>query len=650
MAESLYRDLLWLPRCAGDFAAACSAALEAPAAAGARIRQLASRALGDNDLIRLSRVIGRARRSGISLQPLAPFRLGLLGNSTTDFITAAVTATGPRHGFDIECIAGGYDQAVQESSSPDSKLNRSAPDAVLIALDWRALPLRSRVGDADEARAAVDESIQLLRAILDGVRANSGAVCLVQTVAPPPECLFGSLDRGLRGTRWQMIDAFNQALRESVAGSGDVIFDVAALAETVGLANWHSPAQWHLAKLPFAQEFLPLYAERVCNLVAALRGRSRRCLALDLDNTLWGGVIGDDGIAGIHCVQGDALGEAYLEFQRFLLSLRERGVLLAVCSKNDDETARLPFRHHPDMLIREEHIVVFQANWSDKPANLQAICKELNLGLESLVFVDDNPFERELVRKTLPEVAVPEMPDDPAGFARTLSAAAYFELPSFSAEDAARADYYAGNARRAVLQSSTTDLQAYIASLDMSIYFRPFDAVGRARITQLINKTNQFNLTTRRYSETAMARMEEDAACFTLQARLTDRFGDNGMISVVVCRSNEKGVWDIDVWLMSCRVLGRGVERAVLAELLRHASEQRVHTLRGSYIPSGRNTLVENHYRDLGFELCERTAAGGSVWRLDVATARVEDLPLRVHSDGFSRPVSKAVTASRAMG
>jgi len=392
-----------------------------------------------------------------------------------------------------------------------------------------------------------------------------------------------------------------------------------------------------MAKLPFAQEFVPLYADYVCRTIAALTGRSRRCLVLDLDNTLWGGVIGDDGLSGIQVAQGDAAGEAFLDFQRYCLSLRQAGILLAVSSKNEDETARLPFRQHPEMLLREEHFAVFQANWNDKPTNLKAIATELSLGLESLVFVDDNPFERELVRKTLPQVAVPEMPSDPALYSRTLSAAGYFEAVAFSSEDQNRAAYYEGNARRASLQQQVSDLESYLASLEMEIWFRPFDSTGRERIAQLINKSNQFNLTTRRYTEAEIAQMEASDQFFTLQVRLKDTFGDNGMISVVICRKVSKEEWEIDTWLMSCRVLSRRIENMVLKELLTHAAERGIRLLRGFYLPTDRNKLVERHYANLGFDLRAEHADHSTEWELAVATANIEAGPMRVYSESFAR-------------
>ncbi|MEI7959184.1 MAG: HAD-IIIC family phosphatase [Verrucomicrobiota bacterium] len=636
MDSALYSDLAWLPRPPADFNARCLSIQNNTEEIAPQIRALASFGLDINQLVRLAKVIVNARSASRSLAPLLPYRLGLIVNSTPDFISAALTATAARHRIALECIPAGYDQAVQESLNPDSAINRSDPDGVLIALDWRALPLIPAPGEPESAEKAVEASLEQIRLICSGIQQYTKATCIVQTLAPPPENLFGSLDRVLPGSLRYLIDAVNRGLQDVVQSFAGVVVDVAGIAETVGLANWHCPRQWNMAKLPFSQDYLPLYAEWVCRVLAALRGTTRRCLILDLDNTLWGGVIGDDGLGGIQIAQGDATGEAYLALQRYALSLRERGVVLAVSSKNEDEIARSPFRQHPEMILREEHFAVFQANWNDKPSNIRAIAEELSLGLDSLVFVDDNPFERELVRKSLPELAVPEMPEDPALYARTLAAAGYFESLVFSEEDRSRAGYYEGNSRRSTLLKQTTDLKEYLASLQMEITFQPFNVVGRARIAQLINKSNQFNLTTKRYTEEEVARVEASPEYFTLQVRLADIFGDNGMISVVICHETSASQWEIDLWLMSCRVLGRCVENMVLREILEHARRKGIRNLVGSYLPTSRNKLVEQHYPKLGFSLLEKHDDGSTVWTLDVASADVPGAPMTVKSSEFA--------------
>jgi FkbH-like protein len=632
----LLESLAWLPPPPSDFVALCRSTLESPGDLGWRLQWLASHALDEIQLNQLAKQMARAHVAGHSLAPLTPFKLGLISNATTQFICPALVGTASRYGVALECIAAPFGQVAQQALLPDSEIKRGKPDAVLVALDFRGLPLRPTPGDAAAAQATVTQALAHQRAICEGIKQNSKAICIVQTLARPPEPYFGSLDIVTPGTLRHLIDGVNRGMASSLAGTEDILLDVAGLAEAVGLAAWHSPIEWNLAKLPFAAAFLPLYADHVCRLIAALRGKSRRCLVLDLDNTLWSGVIGDDGIEGIIVGQGDATGEAHLAVQQAALCLRDRGIVLAVSSKNADEIARLPFQKHPEMLLREEHIAVFQANWNDKASNIKAIAEELSLGLDSIVFLDDNPVERGLVRRLLPQVAVPELPADPSLYARTLMLSGYFEAVTFSAEDRNRADFYRDNARRIASQKQIGDVDGYLTSLEMVITFRPFDDIGRARITQLINKSNQFNLTTRRYTEAEIRDIAQDPNYYTLQVSLTDIYGDNGMISVVIGQRHHNH-WYIDTWLMSCRVLGRRVENAILLELLRAARQQGIQNIIGAYKPTARNKLVEDHYAKLGFTLLDRDEDGTVFWAFDVASAssRTTPIPMAVERFGF---------------
>lgn len=629
MSGALYAGLSWLPPAPQDFAKQCRSANDRPSDLGLRLRALATHALDESQLNQLARAVQRARAAELSLDPLVPFKLGILSNATTHFLVPALVASALRHGIALDCVEAEYDQVMQTALSPDSAINRAQADAVLLAIDYRGLPLQTTPGDAAAAQQTVMSALAQLESIRRGIRAHGAAACIVQTLAAPAEHLFGSLDAAIPGTLRQLIDAINTGIASSVRDTSDLLLDVAAMAQTVGLANWHDPTLWNLGKLPFAGAMLPLYAEHVCRLLAAQRGKSRRCLILDLDNTVWGGVIGDDGLEGIVIAQGDATGEAHLEVQRTALKLRARGIVLAVSSKNDDAIARLPFRQHPEMLLREQHLAVFQANWNDKARNIEAIASELNLGLDAMVFLDDNPAERTLVRQKLPQVAVPELPDDPALYARSLLAAGYFEAIALSAEDLKRADFYQDNARRIALQQQTGDLDSYLASLQMVMTLQAFDEVGRSRIAQLINKSNQYNLTTRRYTEAEVEAVERDPEAFALQVRLADCFGDNGMISVVICRRLGED-WVVDSWLMSCRVLGRRVEHAVLQELIREGRTRGIRRIFGDYLPSGRNQLVIDHYEKLGFRLLEQQADGRSRWVLELETAPQLTLPMTV--------------------
>jgi len=631
----LYAEMQWLPRTPREFPALLKEMSAVDGLIGSRARAAALHALDLNKLTKLGRVIDEARNAGRSLEPLVAFRLAVLSNSTIDFVVPALVASAARHGIVLEVVQPSYDQVAQEVLTPDSKVNTSNPDAVLFALDYRALPVRITPGDADAATATTRGVVGYLEALRNGVQSHSNAACIFQTFAPPPETVFGSLDRALPGTLRSLIDDINREVTGMARASGAVLLDVAGLAATVGLADWHNSQLWNMAKLPFSDELIPLYADHVARTIAAMRGKSGKVLVLDLDNTVWGGVIGDDGLEGIKVAQGDARGEAHLEVQRMALDLRQRGVVLAVCSKNTDELAREPFEKHPEMLLKLNHIAVFQANWGDKATNLRSIAAELSVGLDSLVFLDDNPVERDLVRQLAPEVKVPELPEDPAWYARTLAAGGYFESVAFAGEDLKRAKYYQDNARRASLQKQVGDLDAYLASLDMTITFQPFEATGRARIVQLINKSNQYNLTTRRYTEPEVSAAEQDPEVFTLQVRLADIFGDNGMISVVICRPDKQGVWQIDTWLMSCRVLGRRVEHMVLREILEHARAAGIHKLAGVYLPTERNKLVVDHYAKLGFTKV-REEKGATFWELTVCGADPGSAPMKVVSLDFA--------------
>ena len=630
-----FGSLAWLLPPPSDFGVLCRGALASPRDLGQRLQWLASHALDEVQLNQLAKLFARAREAGHSVAPLTPFKLGLISNATTDLISPALVATALRHGIALECIAAPFGQVALQAFSKDSEINKVKPDAVLIALDFRGLPLRPTPGDVTAAQETVTHVLDYLAAIREGIKQDGGTICILQTIARPAEPYFGSFDLVTPGTLRHLIDAVNRGIASSLVGSEDILLDVAGLAETVGLAEWHSPVEWNLAKLPFASTFLPLYADHVCRLIGALRGKSRRCLVLDLDNTLWSGVIGDDGLEGIIIGPGDATGEAHLSLQQAVLSLRDRGIVLAVSSKNDDAVARSAFQTHPEMLLREEHISVFQANWNDKASNIKAIAEELSLGLDALVLLDDNPAERGLVRRLLPQVAVPELPEDPSLYARTLMASGYFEAITFSAEDRKRADFYRDNARRIALQKQAGDVDAYLASLEMVIRFRPFDHIGRARITQLINKSNQFNLTTRRYTEAEIRDIGRDPNYYTLQVSLADIYGDNGMISVVICQRNGED-WYVDTWLMSCRVLGRRVENAVLSQLLGEARRRGIRRIVGAYRATARNKMVENHYAKLGFSVMEKQDDGTVLWELDVAGPSENiPIPMTVERFGF---------------
>ena len=539
----------------------------------------------------------------------------------------ALVATAARYGFSLMVHEAPYGQAAQVALGEVEAFKGVVMDAILIAIDYKGLPSQGNIPSFGKDTDAVHEALDHLNMIRTQLKQKYGAPCIMQTCVHEPESFFGNFDVQVNNTSRQFINIFNSALVNEVAGTEDFLLDVAAIAETVGLANWHDPVMYHMAKLPFAQKLVPFYAEQVCRIITAMSGKARRALILDLDNTLWGGVIGDDGLSGIELGQGNALGEAYLAVQNTVLKLRQRGIVLAVCSKNDDTTARIPFREHPDMLLNESHIAVFRANWEDKVPNIQFIAETLNLGLESIVFLDDNPVERDRVRYELPEVAVPELPEDPAYYPRTLLAAGYFEAVYFSDEDKSRVENYQANAKRAALRETATDLNTYLKTLQMTAVLRPFDENGMKRIVQLISKTNQFNLTTYRHNESQTRDFMKNDQYFTLQVRLADAFGDNGMVSVVICKKSTEE-WFIDTWLMSCRVVGRRLEEVVFYEIVKSAKFEGVKKITGVYIPTERNEIVRDHYLKLGFEALNNDTLGATTWSKSLDNIEIPDLPI----------------------
>ncbi|WP_057884178.1 HAD-IIIC family phosphatase [Tsuneonella troitsensis] len=601
------------------------------AEADAELIDLSNYALDLNQLERLGKLAAkRSLRDAGGL--LTRFKLGLIGSGTLSLIASAIPGSGLRHFVLIDVVEADYGRSLEQAMDPTSRIRSSGLDSVLIAFDYRDLHLTAAASDSHTANEQVESAFAHLKAVAENLRPSLSGPILVQTLVPPVEPLFGSLDAAEASSPYAMVQALNRRIVEWVSESDVVLVDAARFAASVGTVRWLDAVHWHSAKLPIAPQLVPLLADLIARTIGALRGKTRKCLILDLDNTVWGGVIGDDGLDGIAIGQGSAEGEAFLAVQRAALDLRARGIVIAVSSKNDEEVAWRPFSDHPDMLLRKEHISVFQANWQDKASNIKYIAESLNIGTDSLVFLDDNPFERELIRRELPFVAVPELTDDPAQYVTILALAGYFDTISVSPEDRKRAEYYQANAERTSILASSTDLEGYLKSLDMVCTIRPFDSIGRARVAQLINKSNQFNLTTRRYTEAEVASMEGSADKLTMQIRLADKFGDNGMISVV---SFDKSAsqWSNDLWLMSCRVLGRRVEEAVLAHVAAAAKAEGVQRLIGTYLPTAKNQMVAGLYQRLGFSLVESRADGVTVWELALDNYSAPELPIKIVAD-----------------
>ena len=588
------------------------------------VAELARHQVPTNKMGMVSRRLGKYLSSSQSERAGKSLKIAFLCNGTLELALEHLPLAAIRHDLMVESLCIQYDQAKIACMEGNSELESFGPDIIVMAFDYRMLPLMPH------SREAATAAIEHVRELRKGLSTHYAAQIIIQNFAYPPETWFGNSESQISGNWASTLDALNADLIDLAAKFGDSLLDIKSLSSRVGTEAWFDREQWFAHKLPFDLELAPAYCEMLSRLFAAIRGKSRKCLVLDLDNTVWGGVIGDDGLSGIEIGHGSSLGEAHLDLQRYALGLRDRGVILAVCSKNTDEVAREPFREHPDMILRENHITVFQANWRNKSDNLRAIAEFLNIGLDALVFLDDNPMERAAVRSALPMVAVPEIGDDPSDYTWILSAAGYFESTSFSSEDKERALAYEAEAKRVAARDDCPQEQDYLTSLEMEISFAPFNAVGRSRITQLINKTNQFNLTTKRYTEAEVEVFETESEVFTLQSRLRDRFGESGMIGVVIAIPVSSSTWEIDSWLMSCRVLGRHVEIALLTELVRQAKLAEIRFLVGTYIPTAKNAMVADHYLKLGFEEVGDSTPDVTKWCLDISEWCEPELPMVV--------------------
>ena len=539
-----------------------------------------------------------------------PVRLALIGSSTLTHLIPAIRVAGMRRNFAFEIFEGNYGMYLQELADSASDLYRFKPDVLLIALDAH------HIAGADSSSS--EQALELLQSCWQLAKEKLGATVIQQTILPVMSSLLGNNEHHLESSPATVIAEVNAKMRRAAKAAGVHLLAADTLSSTFGVRSWFNSALWHRSKQEIHPAAAPLWGEHLVRLVAALRGLSFKCLVLDLDNTVWGGVIGDDGLEGIQLGQGNAVGESYIAFQKLAARLSRRGVILAVCSKNDDANARSPFEHHPEMVLKLGDIACFVANWQDKATNLRFIARTLSIGIDSLVFADDNPFERNLIRQELPMVAVPELPEDPALYSETLTDAGYFEGLTLTAEDRERSQQYQANAERGRMKESVTDLESYLRGLDMQMHWLPFEPIGLSRIAQLINKSNQFNLTTRRYTEGDVAEMMKDTTCLTLQLRLVDRFGDNGMIAVIIGKPVVGDALEIDTWLMSCRVLGRQVEEATLNLIVKRAIELGAKQLIGRYLPTAKNGMVKEHYAKLGFTCVSQNEDGSSEWTLDL--------------------------------
>ena len=539
--------------------------------------------------------------SKADLSSLPQYKLAVMGDCATQHLATAIRGYGSYTGLGLSVFDADYNQIDAQVMDPGSELYGFAPNAVLIQMcteklyeAFCALPLECR------SRFAED-TFRKIRLTWERINANARATVL--------QCNFPLMDDGCFGQYGnKAADSFLFQQRKLnfllMQGCQDVknvyLIDLDAIQAACGRNTFSDPKLYYIAKMPIAVDVLPTVAKAVVDMIQALRGVTKKCVVLDLDNTLWGGVIGDDGLSGIQ-IGELGTGHAFSDLQAWLKELKNRGLLLAVCSKNNESAAREPFEKHPEMILRLEDISMFVANWEDKASNIRSIQKTLNIGMDSLVFLDDNPFERNLVRSMIPEITVPELPEDPAMYLSYLRSLGLFETASYSAEDSGRTRQYRQQAERAVFESSFQSYDDYLEGLAMKAVAAPFDPFHYPRIAQLTQRSNQFNLRTVRYTEAEIEAIARDDSHICLYFMLKDKFGDHGLISVVILDKQEDFTLFISQWLMSCRVLKRGMEEFIINRILRTAAENGFRKVVGEYIPTPKNAMVRDLYEKLGF-------------------------------------------------
>lgn len=539
-------------------------------------------------------------------------KIALEGTYTTSQLGGMMRLAALQLGVDADLYEGDFGQYQQDILNAESSLYHYEPEVVVLAVDERAAQLRDF---EDVPTDAVDAEVDRWARLWEVLNGQSSARIIQHNFAIRPDPSFGHLSLNVEGTRYAMLHELNRRLSLTAPAWVNIV-DCDRIASSFGKDHWFDDRYWHIAKQAVALDALPLLARHTAAVLAASLGVSRKCLVFDLDNTIWGGVVGEDGLSGLD-LGSTPRGEAYVALQEYILELKNRGIILAVVSKNNEADAREVFERHPDMRLGLDDIAIFLANWDDKPTNVRRVADELNLGLDTLVLLEDNPAEREIVRQTMPDVEVLVVPDDPVVSLRTLAGSLLFEPATFTAEDRNRADHYRARAQISMLEKATTSLDDFYRSLQMEALVAPFDELHLSRIVQLFAKTNQFNLTTRRHGAAEVQSFMEDPNHVHLYLKLRDRFTDHGLVALIVGKKVED-VLDIDSFLMSCRVIGRTIERELLKRLCESADRAGCSRLRGTYIPTAKNQVVATLYGDVGFCLVAENH-GTTSWEYDLA-------------------------------
>lgn len=539
--------------------------------------------------------------------------IAILGGSTTNDIKLMLELFLLNHGIKPNFYESEYNHYYQDALYSNPELDVFCPDIVYVHTTFRNISLFPTMSDSEEqVERCIKQQMEHFYAVWEAVRNRFQCPVIQNNFEYPTWRLLGNRDCSDSRGLVNYVTRLNLEFAKYAQMHDDFfICDINYLSASYGLEQWADLHYWYMYKYALNVSAIPTLAHNVSNIIKSIFGKNKKAIVLDLDNTLWGGVVGDDGVEGIEIGPEEPLGQSYLEFQKYIKAHKELGVVLAVASKNDKENAVAGI-NHPSGELKDDDFTIIKANWLPKDQNVAAIAKELNVLQDSLVFVDDNPAERAIVREQLAGVSVPEI-DNVEKYISTLDKSGFFEVTYFSEDDAKRNEMYKQNAQRAQAMATYDNYEDYLRSLEMKAEIRPFQELYVSRISQLTNKSNQFNLTTHRYTQTEIEEMMQNKNCITLYGKLIDKFGDNGVVTVLIAFI-ENDICTIDTWLMSCRVLQRNMEYAMMDELIHICLNRKIKVLRGAYIKTPKNGMVADFYKKMGFDKVSQAENGDSVW------------------------------------
>ncbi len=543
---------------------------------------------------------------------LKHFKIAILGDTATQFLKQAIQGLGFDEGFNLEIWEADFNQIERQVFDSSSELYEFNPEIVIVfQSSHKLLGKYNKIKPNQHLQFASNE-LESISNVYSNLTSNLNAKVIYYNYTEIDDSVFGNYSNKTASSFLFQMRKLNYELMVLASETPNLyLCDLSSIQNLVGKSNFFQTSVYINTEMVLSLEVLPKVATKTLDLIKTINGIFKKCVILDLDNTTWGGIIGDDGLENIQ-VGSLGIGKAFSEFQYWIKKLKNRGIIVAVCSKNTESVAKEPFEKHPDMVLHLEDISVFIANWENKADNIRQIQSILNIGFDSMVFLDDNPFERNIVRENIPEICVPELPEDPADYLEYLYPLNLFETVSFSNEDTERTKLYQIEAQRATVQQKFTNEDDFLQSLNMLSLVESFNKFNIPRVAQLSQRSNQFNLRTIRYTDADIEKLITSKDCFTFAFTLEDKFGDNGLICVVILKQENNSTLFIDTWFMSCRVLKRGMENFVLNTISNFAEEKGYSYLKGEYIPTAKNEMVKDHYLNLGFEQDD------TKWKLNV--------------------------------